>query len=290
MRSAGLGVVTMALLAVLPWTERGLILTLGFAWLVLWPGLWLWRDRQSAHARARQSQLALRQAQDQLARHATLLADVTQALRPIVFDLQSRQGARIGDDLAPSTAALCRLSDNLAELATAESGHIALDIVAFDLPALLDRIGTQLRPMAEQRGLKLGLVVGIDLPHRVMGDPRRIEQALTQLLHNALAFTPQGQITLRCIVVAGLIRFAVEDTGIGIAEIDQPRLFQRFARLEPAAGGHGLGLALAKALVERMGGRIGVTSQQGAGAQFWFELPLPLAQISAPLCPMHQLN
>ena len=120
----------------------------------------------------------------------------------------------------------------------------------------------------------------------VLGDDARLRQILLNLLNNAVKFTPVGSVSLRIGPEApgGRVRFAVSDTGIGIDAADLPILFQRFRQVDGtmrrAHGGTGLGLAICKALVELMGGAIGVTSTKGVGSTFWFAVDLPAAPLT----------
>jgi signal transduction histidine kinase len=107
----------------------------------------------------------------------------------------------------------------------------------------------------------------------------RVVQVLNNLLGNAIKFTPEGgRVVVRTSAEAGFLRCEVADTGVGIAAEDQPKLFQRFSQLDMSntrsAGGAGLGLSIVKAIVNAHGGEVGIHSEPGQGATFWFTLPL----------------
>jgi histidine kinase len=113
----------------------------------------------------------------------------------------------------------------------------------------------------------------------LIADPLRIEQVLNNLVGNAIKFTPDGgEVVVRASVEDGMLRCEVSDTGIGIAKEDTPKLFQRFTQLDMSntrsASGAGLGLSIVKAIVDAHGGQVGVASEPGCGATFWFTLPL----------------
>jgi two-component system phosphate regulon sensor histidine kinase PhoR len=113
----------------------------------------------------------------------------------------------------------------------------------------------------------------------VAGDPRRLQEVLQNLLDNAIQYTlPGGKIVLNAELKNDYVVFTVSDTGIGIPTADQPRIFERFYRVDAArsreAGGTGLGLAIAKHLVEVHGGRVWVESEVGVGSRFHFSVPL----------------
>jgi CheY-like chemotaxis protein len=116
------------------------------------------------------------------------------------------------------------------------------------------------------------------LPPWVIADRHRLMQILVNLLGNALKFTQQGHVTLRVKSIEGFVVFEVEDTGIGISQEQQSKVFERFSQAtvqtQAMYGGNGLGLAISKRLVELMGGDIGLRSQLGNGSVFWFTVPL----------------
>jgi len=130
-----------------------------------------------------------------------------------------------------------------------------------------------------------------DAPRRFVGDAGRIRQVITNLLGNALKFTESGHVLIHvaCEEQAGeqaRIRVSVEDTGVGIPKEKLAQVFEKFTQADVSAtrrfGGTGLGLSISRQLVEMMGGRIGVDSQEGEGSTFWFTLPLPLDTNSEP--------
>ncbi|WP_255211091.1 ATP-binding protein, partial [Methylogaea oryzae] len=136
---------------------------------------------------------------------------------------------------------------------------------------------------AADKGLTLSCHLAPDLPAHVVGDPTRLRQVLLNLVGNAIKFTAEGGVT---VLVArapdtahGLLLFEVVDTGIGIAEEVQPRLFNLFTQADPSDtrkyGGSGLGLAIAKRLVELWNGSMGLESQPGGGSRFWFTFGAP---------------
>jgi CheY-like chemotaxis protein len=136
------------------------------------------------------------------------------------------------------------------------------------------------------------------VPAGTLGDPGRVRQVLLNLVGNALKFTEAGQVRIVVSQTQGSLRFAVTDTGIGLAPDETGKLFHRFSQADASTtrrfGGTGLGLAICKRLVELMGGTIGVDSQKGVGSTFWFTVPaaaasLPQADRPAPLAPQSRV-
>jgi two-component system sensor histidine kinase/response regulator len=177
-----------------------------------------------------------------------------------------------------SADGLLAMVDDMLDLTLLEAGRLAIDPRDVDLAAVLRAVAEAAAPAAADRGLDLAVELAPDLPP-LPGDAQRIGQAFTKLVSNALKFTPRGGRVRLCAYVGGDEAVCeVHDTGDGVAPEDLPRLFRRFTQLDMSstrkAGGAGLGLYLAKALVEAHGGRIGVRSEPGAGSTFWFTLPL----------------
>lgn len=175
-----------------------------------------------------------------------------------------------------------RLVDDLLDFARIEAGTFKLKFADADLTAKIREVAGSMEPQARDAGLTLEIDVPEE-PLEVPMDAQRIGQVLLNLVHNALKFTaPGGTVTVRACVVGDAVRCEVTDTGIGIAESDQNKLFQRFSQLESglrSGGGTGLGLSISKAIVGAHGGAIGVESAPGVGSTFWFTLPLKRPEI-----------
>jgi PAS domain S-box-containing protein len=175
------------------------------------------------------------------------------------------------------------LMDDLLDFARFDSGSFRLHPREADLAEKVLEIVNSLQPLAFEAGLRLDATVpGTALP---LGfDPERIGQVLLNLLGNAIKFTPRGgRIDVRVLPEPEEVRIEVQDSGIGIAEANLPKLFQKFFQIDPSTtrekGGAGLGLSISKALIEAHGGGIGVESQLGSGSTFWFTLPLRTAAV-----------
>jgi two-component system, NtrC family, sensor histidine kinase KinB len=164
--------------------------------------------------------------------------------------------------------------DDLLDLARIEHGRLALQLGAHDAASLAEAAADALRAAASEAGVHLAVA----LPSRrtmVRADRERTLLVLTNLLANAVRHTPRpGSVEVRAKLGMDDVRFEVQDTGVGIAAEHQPRLFDRFYRVPGTkAGGVGLGLHIAREIVQAHGGQIGVTSAPGAGSTFWFTLP-----------------
>lgn len=185
---------------------------------------------------------------------------------------------------------LLTLVNDLLDLSRVESGRLEFARIDFDLGAFLDRLVTMLRPAAEARGARLELALADELPRRVRGDPARLRQILLNLLGNAVKYAGPAHIRLEVAHVhSGSgedVRFIVTDDGPGMSPEVLERLFEPWVRgPEERTGGpqgSGLGMLLARRLVEAMGGTIAVASRRGQGTRAEVCLPLP----PAPAVPM----
>lgn len=181
------------------------------------------------------------------------------------------------------------LVDDLLDFARIEAGTFRLNPEVGDFGLKIREIVASVAPQAKESNITIE--VGLrDTPLMIRMDPQRIERLLANLLCNAIKFTPSGgRIWLRVRREADHVRCEVEDNGLGIAAEDIPKLFQRFSQLEPGGrrkGGSGLGLSIAKTIVEAHGGTIGVSSVPGKGSTFWFTLPQEADQTVGQL-PRH---
>jgi PAS domain S-box-containing protein len=172
---------------------------------------------------------------------------------------------------------LLALINELLDFGRIESGHLVVEDVPVPLAALFDECLGLVRGLAEQRGLRLLPAPDTGVRARLRGDRMRIKQVLLNLLGNAVKYNrPGGEIELGCRLRGDHWHIEVRDSGRGLTAAQCARLFQPFERLDAAASGiegTGIGLALARRLVEAMGGAIGVDSAPGVGSRFWFTLP-----------------
>jgi two-component system sensor histidine kinase BaeS len=219
-------------------------------------------------------------------RRRDLLADVTHELRT---PLSVIRGAAEGiiDGVYPGNAAnvapiveevemMARLLDDLATLSSAEAGQLTMHVEETPPAALIDESLAAFRPRYEAAGVALGAEVADDLPP-VRVDPVRIRQVLSNLLANALHYTPRGgSVSVEATPAPGGdgVAFRVSDRGTGIAAADLPHVFERF-RKAGDSDGSGLGLAIAKSLVEAHGGSIEAQSPPSHGTTIVFVLPAP---------------
>jgi signal transduction histidine kinase/DNA-binding NarL/FixJ family response regulator len=183
---------------------------------------------------------------------------------------------------------LLTILNDILDFSKMEAGKFDIEAVEFSVERLITSVVSLRRGRADEKKLRLTSLIAKDVPSYARGDVTRLRQVLLNLTSNAIKFTPAGRVTLRVEQKGPLTRFTVEDTGIGISEADQKRLFQEFSQADSSVsrrfGGTGLGLAICRKIVELMKGNLGVTSRPGEGSAFWFETPLEAvaAPLSAP--------
>lgn len=180
---------------------------------------------------------------------------------------------------------LLSIVNDILDLSKLEAGKMKVEAVRMNPDRLVNECVSVMMPAAMQKGLELQVEIDPAIPSAVIGDPLRIHQVLLVLLNNAVKFTKKGSITVSVKVLEdtqSLVRFAVCDTGIGMAPDEQRYLFLPFTQVDGSStrrfGGAGVGLSIAKKLVELMGGDIGVDSTKGTGSLFWFSVPLTVCE------------
>ncbi len=196
------------------------------------------------------------------------------------------------DTLASSTKMLLTILNDILDISKIEAGKIVFEEIEFSLEDAVHDTLALCQGSASAKGLTLSHDILGDFPLRVIGDSARFKQLLFNLTGNAIKFTEVGCVQLYLSITArhegGLtLLVEVKDTGLGIASDQLPLLFKPFSQLGASTtrryGGTGLGLAITKRLVEMMGGRIGVESQEEKGSRFWFSLPFKVAPNQAAL-------
>lgn len=210
----------------------------------------------------------------------------------LTTELTERQ-RRCAEVVHSSGQGLLAIINDILDFSKIEAGHFELETLEFDLVLLVEETIGLFAERAHSKALELSYHIDRQVPEQVVGDPNRLRQIMNNLLGNAIKFTSEGQVELDVSLSTATLsnspqenvqwlKFSVHDTGIGVDASVKPRLFQAFSQADSSTtrkyGGTGLGLAISKQLVELMGGRIGLDSQEGRGSIFWFEIPLQKAQ------------
>jgi len=193
-------------------------------------------------------------------------------------ELDQRQRA-YAETIDESAEALLAVISSILDFSKIEAGKLDLEMRTFDLEALVEGAAGVLASQVRQKGLRHHVYVDPSIPTVVRGDADRLRQILLNLISNAVKFTAEGKIFVRALPVEtssrhAIVRFEVEDTGIGIEPDTVSKLFEPFVQVDGSSsrrfGGTGLGLSISKRLVELMNGEIGVTTEAGRGSVFWF--------------------
>jgi signal transduction histidine kinase/CheY-like chemotaxis protein len=210
----------------------------------------------------------------------TLLTDISR---------EQRENLEIAKACADS---LLGIINDILDFSKIEAGKLVIETIGFNILELLDSTIKAHLPLAMKKKLKLSCDCSSSIPQALQGDPNRLKQILNNLLNNALKFTEHGGVTLSAGAIAMtdetiVVKFSISDSGIGVSEQDQAKLFRNFSQVDGSItrkyGGTGLGLVISKQLVQIMGGTITVESQKGKGSTFSFSLKFMLSgELSYP--------
>jgi signal transduction histidine kinase len=192
-------------------------------------------------------------------------------------------------EIASAGRLLLDVINDILDLSRIEAGRMRLEMLPVRLGPLLADVASALRPLARGKALELRVEVECEDPP-VLADPLRVRQVVTNLVSNGLKFTPIGWVVIHLRTRAGMAEVSVVDTGIGIPEEALESVFEEFTQVDGSStrgfSGSGLGLSIARRLVELHDGTIGVESEVGVGSRFWFRLPLALDLAPADRAPI----
>ncbi len=195
----------------------------------------------------------------------------------------NREQVDMAQTLSGSSRVLLGLVEDVLDFSKIEAGKLTLEQTDFDLHALVNSTAKILSRQTQDKGLELVVSIMPQVAPALRGDPHHLRQVLINLIGNAIKFTEKGSVTVHVSLISESestlrLKFSVRDTGIGISEDAQRRIFDSFAQADESTsrrfGGTGLGTTIAKQLVELMGGRVGLESAVGLGSTFWFEIEL----------------
>ena len=260
--------------------------------------VWIVTLRRLVARKTREIGELLVQAQAASRFKSQFLANMSHEIRTPIHGIMGMQEMVLQSTLQPAqresleiahsaTRSLLSLLNDILDLSKIEADSMELSLETLDLPELMAELERQFRVSALLSGVAFYVHVDRDAPECVIGDNVRLRQVLTNLLSNAFKFTSVGSVTMNCTLVArredlARVRFAVQDTGIGIPESEKERVFSAFHQADRSItrrfGGTGLGLTIANRLVGLMQGELTCESQEGAGSVFAFELDLRLAR------------
>ena len=190
---------------------------------------------------------------------------------------------------------LLTLINDILDFSKVEAGKLEMETIDFDLRTAVEDTGDILTGKAREKGLEFSCFIDPDTPSMLRGDPGRLRQVLINLTNNAVKFTESGEVAISVMLEAesdtqATIRCEISDTGVGIPADRMDKLFKSFSQIDASTtrkyGGTGLGLVISKQIVELMGGRIGVESEEGVGSKFWFTVVLDKQLAASPRSPV----
>ena len=219
------------------------------------------------------------------------IAGMSELLVTTKLSPEQRECAEV---IQTSSRALLALIEDVLDISAIEAGKLQRIDSEFSLDQVLRGVQIMLQPAAVRKNLEFDIQVAEAVPPKFVGDAGHIRQILTNLLSNAIKFTERGSVTLDVSVLDksernATIRFSVRDTGVGISQEAQSRIFNAFEQADSSQsrrfGGTGLGTTIAKALAERLGGEIGLESNEGQGSHFWVDLPFSIPEAADDAAP-----
>jgi two-component system, sensor histidine kinase and response regulator len=220
--------------------------------------------------------------------HLALKTDLTPRQRDYITKVQASGQHLLG------------IINDILDFSKVEAGKLAIEQADFELDTLMENVANLITEKSSAKGLELVFDISPDVPRRLVGDSLRLGQILINYANNAVKFTDKGEVVIAARVQQRtgqgvLLHFSVTDTGIGLTEEQQSRLFQSFQQADTSTtrkhGGTGLGLAISKNLAELMGGQVGVESRIGHGSTFWFTVRAGVGQAhSRELVPVPDLR
>ncbi len=238
----------------------------------------LQKSRQSAEAASKAKSEFLANMSHEIRTPMNGILGTLQLLQSSKLDVEQSSYVSIAYN---SGEALLSILNDILDFSKIEAGKLELEFIPFDMKNLINELAVLLKQRANEKKTRLKLDIDPQLPAVIKGDSVRIRQILSNLMTNAIKFTEQGTVTIKIIVLEKTdkivrLRMEVNDTGIGIAEVAQKKLFNSFTQADGTTtrkyGGTGLGLAIVRQLVTMMRGRLGIESEEGAGSSFWAEI------------------